>query len=219
MTDFSVARRRMVEQQLKARGISDSRVLDAMLQVPRHLFVNPGLQSHAYSDASLPIGEKQTISQPFMVATMSAALELAGQERVLEIGTGSGYQTAVLSVLAKRVYSIERISNLAGKARRILDRLGMSNVNIRVGDGTIGWRDQAPFDAILVAAGAPEVPQDYLQQLEIGGKLVLPVGDQQQQVLLRLTRLAEGGFKREQLMGCRFVPLIGEQGWQAESAG
>ncbi len=217
--DFSVARRRMVEEQLRARGVSDERVLEAMSKVPRHLFVEPGLQSHAYSDASLPIGDKQTISQPYMVAAMSAALELRGKERILEIGTGSGYQSAVLSVLANRVYSIERISSLAGRARRILDQLRMSNVNIKVGDGTIGWRDQAPFDGILVAAGAPEVPTEYLQQLEVGGKLVLPVGDRQQQILLRLTRLEDGSFKREQLMGCRFVPLIGEQGWQAELTG
>ena len=217
--DYSVSRRRMLEQQIVARGVQDQRVIDAMLKVPRHLFVEPGLQGHAYSDASLPIGEKQTISQPYMVAAMSAALELSGRERILEIGTGSGYQSAILSLLCSRVYSIERISALAGRARRILDQLGMSNVNIKVGDGTIGWKDQAPFDGILVAAGAPEVPQDYLQQLDVGGKLVLPVGDQHSQILLRITRQEDGSFKREQLMGCRFVPLIGEQGWQSEGQG
>jgi len=216
LKDYNVARRRMVEQQIEARGIHDQRVLEAMLKVPRHLFVEPGLKSHAYSDASLPIGHKQTISQPYMVAAMSAALELKGDERILEIGTGSGYQTAILSLLAKRVYSIERISALAGRARRMLDQLVMSNVNIKVGDGTIGWKDQAPFDGILVAAGAPDVPQEYLQQLDFGGRLVLPVGDREQQILLRVTRLEDGRFKREQLMGCRFVPLIGEQGWQAD---
>lgn len=211
--DFTIARRRMVEQQIVARGVDDQRVINAMLQIPRHLFVETGLHSHAYSDASLPIGEKQTISQPYMVAAMSAALELEGHERILEIGTGSGYQSAVLSLLVKRVYSIERISLLAGRARKVLDQLRMSNVNIKVGDGTIGWRDQAPFDGILVAAGAPDIPTEYLQQLEVGGKLVLPVGDRVQQTLMRITRLANGTFKREQLMGCRFVPLIGEQGW------
>ena len=184
-----------------------------MLQVPRHLFVEPGLQSHAYGDASLPIGEKQTISQPYMVAAMSAALELQGHERILEIGTGSGYQSAVLAMLVKRVYSIERISLLAGRARKVLDQLCLSNVNIKVGDGTIGWRDQAPFDGILVAAGAPEIPTEYLHQLEVGGKLVLPVGDRSQQILMRVTRQEDDTYKREQLMGCRFVPLIGEQGW------
>lgn len=212
--DYSVARRRMVAQQLVPREIVDQRVLDAMLKVPRHLFVEPGLQSHAYSDTSLPIGEKQTISQPYMVAAMSEALVLQGQERVLEIGTGSGYQTAILSVLAKRIYSIERISILAGRARKVLDQLQMSNINIKIGDGTLGWIDQAPFDGILVAAGAPDIPGEYLDQLEVGGRLVLPVGDRQQQILMRVTRLADGGFRHEQLMGCRFVPLIGAQGWQ-----
>jgi len=211
--DFAIARRRMVEQQIMARGITDQRVLDAMLQVPRHLFVEPGLHSHAYSDASLPIGEKQTISQPYMVAAMTAALELEGHERILEIGTGSGYQSAILALLVKRVYSIERISLLAGRARKALDQLCLSNVNIKVGDGTIGWKDQSPFDGILVAAGAPDIPTEYMQQLEVGGKLVLPVGDRSQQVLMRITRLENGNFKREQLMGCRFVPLIGEHGW------
>ncbi|HEY5672627.1 MAG TPA: protein-L-isoaspartate(D-aspartate) O-methyltransferase [Malonomonas sp.] len=214
--DFTVSRRRMVDQQIIARGIKDQRVLDALLKVPRHLFVEAGLQAHAYSDASLPIGEKQTISQPYMVAAMSAALELTGTERILEIGTGSGYQSAILSLLANRIYSIERISTLAGRARRLLDQLGMSNVNIKVGDGTIGWKDQAPFDGILVAAGAPDVPLEYLDQLEVGGKLVLPVGDQNQQILLRIIKQENGSFKREQLMGCRFVPLIGAQGWRSD---
>jgi len=213
LIDFAIARRRMVEQQIIARGVDDQRVIDAMMQVPRHLFVESGLQSHAYSDASLPIGEKQTISQPYMVAAMSAALDLQGHERILEIGTGSGYQSAVLSLLVKRVYSIERISVLAGRARKVLDQLCMSNINIKVGDGTIGWRDQAPFDGILVAAGAPDIPTKYLQQLDVGGKLVLPVGDRSQQILMRVTRLGDDKFKREQLMDCRFVPLIGEQGW------
>ena len=212
--DFTVARRRMVEQQIAARGIEDPRVLDAMLNIPRHLFVEPGLRSHAYADSSLPIGEKQTISQPYMVAAMSAALELQGGERILEIGTGSGYQTAILARLAKRIYSIERISSLAARARKVLDQLQLSNINIKIGDGTIGWKDQAPFDGILVAAGSPDIPTGYLEQLDIGGKLVLPVGDREQQTLVRVIRLDDGQFKKEQLMGCRFVPLIGEQGWQ-----
>ena len=216
MTDFSIARRRMVEQQIMSRGVEDQRVINAMLQVPRHLFVETGLQSHAYSDASLPIGEKQTISQPYMVAAMSAALDL--HERILEIGTGSGYQSAVLSMLVKRVYSIERISSLAGRARKVLDQLCLSNVNIKIGDGTIGWREQAPFDGILVAAGAPDIPTEYLHQLEVGGKLVLPVGDRSQQILMRITLQENGSFKREQLMGCRFVPLIGEQGWLTDES-
>lgn len=213
--DYAVARRRMVEQQIVSRGIEDQRVIQAMLQIPRHCFVEPGLQSHAYSDGSLPIGEKQTISQPYTVAVMSAALELKGSERVLEVGTGSGYQTAILSKLAKRVYSVERISSLATRARRILDQLNLYNVNIRIGDGTMGWKEQAPFDAILVAAGGPEVPEYYLQQLEPEGKLVMPVGNRESQVLVRVTRTAEG-FVKEQLMGCRFVPLIGQGGWSAD---
>ncbi len=213
--DFAVARRRMVEQQIIARGIDDQRVIQAFLHVPRHLFVEPGLQSHAYSDGSLPIGEKQTISQPYIVAVMSAALELTGTERVLEVGTGSGYQTAILAKLAKRVYSVERISVLAARARRVLDQINVYNVNIKIGDGTVGWKEQAPFDGILVAAGGPDVPARYLEQLEVNGRLVMPVGDRDTQTLIRITRTTEG-FVREQLMGCRFVPLIGEDGWQSD---
>lgn len=211
--DYTIARRRMVEQQIVARGVADQRVIEAMSAIPRHLFVEAGLQSHAYGDAALPIGEKQTISQPYMVAVMTAALELQGDERILEIGTGSGYQTAVLSKLVKRVYSIERIAVLAGRARKILDQLQLSNVNIKIGDGTVGWKNQAPFSGILVAAGSPDVPQEYLDQLDIGGRLVLPVGDQKQQILVRITCKGKGQFEQEQMMGCRFVPLIGEQGW------
>ena len=211
--DYTVARRRMVQQQIVARGIDDSRLIEALNQVPRHFFVDEGLRGHAYADGSLPIGHKQTISQPYMVAAMSAALELQGQERVLEIGTGSGYQTTILAMLAKRVYSIERIAALAARARKTLDQLQISNVNIKIADGTLGWKDQAPFDGILVAAGAPDVPQEYLAQLAVGGKLVLPVGGFNQQSLIRITRLGEDQFRREELMGCRFVPLIGEAGW------
>jgi len=211
--DYAIARRRMVEQQIAARGVLDQRVLDAMLAIPRHLFVETALQGHAYSDSSLPIGEKQTISQPYTVAVMTAALELKGHERVLEIGTGSGYQTAILSKLARRIYSIERIGVFIGRARKILDQLRLSNINLKLADGTLGWSEQAPFAAILVAAGSPDVPDEYLKQLEIGGVLVMPVGDKDQQTLLRIVRQEDGSFKREQLMGCRFVPLIGKQGW------
>lgn len=203
----------MVQQQIVARGISDPRLIEVMGAVPRHLFVDEGLRGHAYSDGPLPIGARQTISQPYIVAAMTAALELQGHERVLEIGTGSGYQTAILARLAKRVYSIERISSLAAGARKVLDQLQLSNINIKIADGTIGWKDQAPFDAILVAAGAPEVPQDYLEQLAEGGRLVLPVGDYLNQTLMRITRLPGQQFHRERLMDCRFVPLIGEAGW------
>lgn len=211
--DYSIARRRMVETQIIARGVTDQRVLDAMLKVPRHLFVGEALRGHAYSDGSLPIGEKQTISQPYIVAAMTEALRLKGDERILEIGAGSGYQTAVLAQLVRRVYSIERISLLANHARKTLDQCGVTNVNLKVGDGTIGWKEQAPFDGVLVAAGAPVVPEDYLEQLEPGGCLVMPVGGTETQMLLRVIKHIDGHVEEEKLMGCRFVPLIGEHGW------
>lgn len=216
-TDFSVARRRMVEQQIKSRGIKDQMVIDAMLEAPRHLFVEPGLQDQAYSDFPLPIGHKQTISQPFIVAFMTEALQLSGGERVLEIGTGSGYQAAVLSKIARYVYTVERVADLARNARRALDRAGAYNVHIRVNDGTCGWEDQAPFDAIITTAGAPSVPDKLKQQLEVGGRLVIPVGTLGQQVLYCITRLSAEKFEEEQLLDCRFVPLIGRHGWQSET--
>lgn len=216
MRDFSIARRRMVEGQVIARGITDQRVIDAMLRVPRHKFVEEALQSQAYQDAPLPIGERQTISQPYMVAVMSQALSLNGSEKVLEIGTGSGYQAAILALLADRVFSLERIPTLARRARRILDECGFTKVNIRVADGTRGWQEMAPFDAIIVTAGAPEVPRDYLDQLAIGGRLVIPVGDRSSQVLMRITRTGAREFEDERILGCRFVPLVGSCGWQEE---
>ena len=216
MNDFSIARRRMVEDQVMARGVKDPRVIDAMLRVPRHKFVEQGLESQAYQDAPLPIGERQTISQPYMVAVMSEALALDGTEKVLEVGTGSGYQAAVLALLADRVFSLERIPALARRARKILDACGYSKVNIRLADGTLGWQEMAPFDVIIVTAGAPDVPRDYLDQLAVGGHLVIPVGDRLSQVLMRITRTAKDEFKEEQLLGCRFVPLVGNHGWQEE---
>jgi len=216
MRDFSIARRRMVEGQVIARGITDQRVIDAMLKVPRHKFVEEALQSQAYQDAPLPIGERQTISQPYMVAVMSQSLVLNGSETVLEIGTGSGYQAAVLALLADRVFSLERIPSLARRARKVLDECGFSKVNIRVADGTRGWQEMAPFDAIIVTAGAPEVPQDYLDQLAVGGRLVIPVGDRSSQVLMRITRTGVREYEDERILGCRFVPLVGSCGWQEE---
>lgn len=218
MNNFSIARRRMVEDQVVARGVRDPRVIDAMLQVPRHKFVEEALESQAYQDAPLPIGERQTISQPYMVAVMSEALALDGTEKVLEVGTGSGYQAAVLAVLADRVFSLERIPALARRARKALDSCGYSKVNIRLADGTLGWQEMAPFDAIVVTAGAPDVPRDYLDQLAVGGRLVIPVGDRMSQVLMRITRTSEHEFKEEQLLGCRFVPLVGNHGWRDERA-
>lgn len=214
MRSFAIARRRMVEEQVIARGIKDKRVINAMLEVPRHMFVEEALQAKAYQDAPLPIGERQTISQPYMVAAMSEALSLDGTETVLEVGTGSGYQAAVLAMLADRVFSLERIPALARRARKVLDECGFSKVNIRLADGTQGWQDMAPFDAIIVTAGAPEVPQDYLSQLAAGGRLVIPVGNRDSQVLMRITRTAQGEYQKEQLLGCRFVPLVGKHGWE-----
>lgn len=217
MSDFSIARRRMVGEQVIARGVSDPRVIAAMLKVPRHKFVEEALQSQAYQDAPLPIGERQTISQPYMVAVMSEALALHGCETVLEVGTGSGYQAAVLALLADRVFSLERIPSLARRARKVLDECGFSKVNIRVADGTRGWQEMGPFDAIIVTAGAPQVPSEYLAQLAPGGRLVIPVGDRNSQVLMRITRSGTDEFKEERLLGCRFVPLIGNAGWQEEN--
>ena len=214
--DFSIARRLMVERQIKGRGIHDPLVIEAMLQVPRHLFVEEALQSQAYSDFPLPIGEKQTISQPFMVAFMTQSLRLRGGEKVLEIGTGSGYQAAVLGRIAERVYTVERLPALARRARRILDQLGGNNVHIKVGDGTFGWEEEAPFDGIIITAAAPTVPESYLTQLAVGGRLVIPVGPRDAQILKRVTRTGIHGYDEEDLLDCRFVPLIGQYGWDRE---
>jgi protein-L-isoaspartate(D-aspartate) O-methyltransferase len=212
MIDFSKTRLKMVEEQLLARGIKDPRVIAAMKKVPRHLFVEEALQGQAYSDHPLPIGEKQTISQPYMVALMTEALQLTGKEKVLEIGSGSGYQTAVLAELAEKVYSVERIRSLAIKARNLLFALGYINFEMKIFDGTYGWEEHCPFDAILVTAGAPDVPQSLIDQLGVDGRLVIPVGDVSAQDLIRVTRTEEG-TKKEDLGGCRFVRLIGKYGW------
>lgn len=216
MDRYKKQRSRMVETQIKSRGISHSRVLRAMETVPRHLFIDEGLIDQAYNDSPLPIGEKQTISQPYIVALMTQALELNGKERVLEIGTGSGYQTAILASLAERVFSIERIAPLAVKARKILDRLNYYNVALRVGDGSYGWKEEAPFDAIITTAAAPEIPQYLVEQLAVGGKLVVPIGGRDVQTLYKLTRLIKNPqeIRKEDLGGCRFVSLIGESGWK-----
>lgn len=214
--EFAIARRRMVERQIRGRGITDPQVIEAMLQVPRHLFVEDALRGQAYGDYPLPIGDKQTISQPFMVASMTAALQLHGGGKVLEIGTGSGYQAAVLARIAVRVYSVERIPALARRARRLLDEIGCGNVNIKVTDGTFGWEEAAPFDGILVTAGAPAIPPGYLTQLAPGGRLIIPVGPRDSQVLKRITRGPEGRLVEEDLLDCRFVPLLGTHGWNPE---
>jgi len=212
------ARKRMVESQIVARGINDSRLIDALLKVPRHFFVEEAMAIQAYSDSPLPIGEKQTISQPYMVALMTELLHLNGSEKVLEIGTGSGYQTAILAQLAARVYTIERIRSLALKARRALDSLGFLNINIRTEDGSCGWQDEAPFDAIVVTAGAPDVPRCLIDQLDKGGRLVIPVGNQSEQALVRFTKGVDGVVTREDFVNCRFVKLIGQFGWNADNS-
>jgi protein-L-isoaspartate(D-aspartate) O-methyltransferase len=211
-TDFAWPRERMVQEQIVGRGIDDARVIGALRKIPRHLFVDPGILNRAYNDSALPIGEKQTLSQPYMAAHMTAALRLSGQERALEIGTGSGYQTALLAELCFNVFSVEKLRSLSRKARTLLDRLGYQNIALHVGDGTIGWSEHAPYDAILVAAAAPAAPKPLLEQLAPGGRLVIPVGDEQAQTLLRVTRIPSG-FKEEQLGECKFVKLLGKYGW------
>jgi protein-L-isoaspartate(D-aspartate) O-methyltransferase len=212
MADFSKIRAKMVEDQIISRGVKDERVIAAMRKVSRHLFVEEALQGQAYTDHPLPIGEKQTISQPYMVALMTEALALTGKEKVLEIGTGSGYQTAILAECAAKVFSIERIRTLAIQARKLLLELGYFNVEIKFSDGTVGWLDESPFDAIMVTAGAPDIPQPLIDQLKVGGRMAIPVGDADVQDLVRVTR-TEDGIKKEDLGGCRFVKLIGKHGW------
>lgn len=204
----------MVDTQIAARGITNKAILDAMRKVPRQLFVDEAFIGKAYGDFALPIGEGQTISQPYMVASMIDALSLTGQERLLELGTGSGYQTAVLSMLAYKVYSIERIASMAIRARKILDALHASNIILKTGDGTLGWPDEAPFDAIIVAAGSPDVPTALVEQLKDGGRLIIPVGTEDKQRLVMVTK-NDIGIVREELSDCRFVKLVGKHGWQS----
>lgn len=203
----------MVVDQLKGRGIRDERVLDAMERVQRHLFVGEDMQGRAYDDCALPIGEGQTISQPYMVGLMTELLELKGDERVLEVGTGSGYQTAVLSLLASEVYSVERIHSLASRAEKLLKDLDYRNVHIIMSDGTLGLKEHAPFDGIIVTAGAPEVPNKYLEQLKVNGRLVIPVGSRYSQILYRIKKTSTD-IEKKSSTACVFVPLIGENGWE-----
>ncbi|HEY7220812.1 MAG TPA: protein-L-isoaspartate(D-aspartate) O-methyltransferase [Candidatus Binatia bacterium] len=211
--DFTWARERMVQEQIAGRGITDARVLTALRRIPRHLFIDQGIVNRAYDDSALPIGGKQTLSQPFMTARMTEALALKGDERVLEIGTGSGYQTALLAEICFNVFSVEKIRALSRKARALLDQLGYQNIALHVGDGTIGWSEHAPYDAIIVSAGSPSTPRPLLDQLALYGRLVIPVGDEQSQILLRVTRTG-AGFEQEQLGECKFVKLFGKYGWR-----
>src|SRR5437867_722219 len=204
----------MVGEQLKRRGITDARVLDAMRHIPRHRFVEEGLAHSAYEDHPVPIGEGQTSSQPYIVALMTARLGRTGQEKVLEVGTGSGYQTAVLGALTRRVCSIERLPRLAERARATLEALGVQNVWIRVGNGALGWPDEAPFDRILVAAGGPSVPPPLVEQLADGGRMVLPVGSPEDQVLTVVERVG-GQTQTRQAGECKFVKLVGKYAWES----
>jgi protein-L-isoaspartate(D-aspartate) O-methyltransferase len=213
-TEFAAERHAMVEAQLRCRGITDAAVLYAMENVPRHCFVPAERRGCAYDDEPLPIGHGQTISQPYIVAAMTAVLQLTGQERVLEIGTGCGYQAAVLSALAKEVFTVENVPALAREAAERLARLGYANVHVHAGDGTLGLPPQAPFEAILVAAAAPQIPQPLLEQLADDGRMIIPVGGVEQQELQIVTRHLDR-FPVRALDHCRFVPLLGEFGWKA----
>lgn len=213
LDEFEILRKRMIKRLQEHYKIKDEKVLSVMSVMPRHFFLPTALKSQAYADNALPIAGNQTISQPYIVAKMTELLELTPTARVLEIGAGSGYQTAILSQIARSVYAIERVPQLATEAQNRLNELKIHNVVLRCGDGTIGWEVYAPFDGILVAAGGPTMPEPLLSQLKLGGKLVIPIGqDQQSQRLIRITR-TDRGYKTEDFGGCAFVPLIGEHGW------
>jgi len=210
---FARERERMVDEQLVARGVADPRVLDSMKRVPRHLFLEEALRDRAYGDHPLPIGDGQTISQPFIVGRMTELLGLTGREKVLEIGTGSGYQAAVLGELAARVCTIERLPRLATRARQTLEALGYRNVWVRTANGTLGWPDEAPFDRILVAAGGPSVPPPLFEQLAEGGRMVIPVGDAAGQVL-KVVEKVRGEMRTSEHAACVFVKLVGKYAWE-----
>lgn len=213
--DYRIARKKMVQEQLIAGGVKDPRVLETMLTVPRHRFVSNGFEEQAYLDRSLHIGDGQTISQPLIVALMTQSLKLTGQESVLEIGTGSGYQTAVLSLLAAQVFTIERVQALSIRARKILYSLTLKNISFKIGDGTAGWPEKSLFDAIIVTAGGPRVPDSLKEQLAVGGRMVIPVGSEGVQDLCLIHRTSSG-FSQKVLSECRFVKLIGKEGWNDE---
>lgn len=211
--EFEKLRQQMVTTQIERRGVCNQRVLTAMRRIPRHYFVSPREWEQAYEDHPLPIGEGQTISQPYIVALMTDTLDLHGDENVLEVGTGSGYQAAILSMLAKTVHTVERIPSLAERARLMFARLGIENVHVHVGDGTLGWVDTAPYQGILITAAAPYVPRPLLDQLDIGGKLVIPVGARYHQDLQLWRRVAADQYHHETILPVAFVPLLGEHGW------
>ncbi len=211
-TNPDIALKRLVQDLLPRAGIRDQRVLEAFSTVPRHLFVEEALQLRAYENTSLPIGQGQTISQPSTIALVLQSLDLTGRERILEIGTGSGYQTALLARIVEKVFSMERIHALAKSAWNRLDRLGISNVAIRAGDGTYGWPDQAPFDAIVVSAGSPGIPEHLIRQLKVGGRMLIPVGGVRKQRLVKVVK-QPSGIRQQELDPCQFVKLVGRFGW------
>lgn len=211
--DYRHARERMIKKQLVPRGITDSRVLQAIARVHRHLFIEEAIAGEAYSDHPLPIGHKQTISQPYIVALMTQILKLTGTEKTLEIGTGSGYQTAILAELSEKVYTIERIRPLMERARYLLNALDYTNILFKYYDGTLGWQQYAPFDAIIVTAGAPEIPENLIDQLAEGGRMVVPVGGKTGQELIEIIK-TKNGYRTVKHGGCRFVDLIGAHGWK-----
>jgi protein-L-isoaspartate(D-aspartate) O-methyltransferase len=206
-------REEMVRRQIQARGVTDLKVLEAMRKVPRHLFVSEALRDQAYGDFPLPIGEQQTISQPYIVAEMTQALQPGKEDRILEIGTGSGYQAAVLAEIVFRVYTIEKIHSLYLSTRKLFDKLRYHNIVTKYSDGTSGWSDESPFDGIIVTAGAPRIPKPLVNQLAVGGRMVIPVGDRYSQELIKLYK-DEHGIHKTNLGGCRFVKLVGEYGWK-----
>jgi protein-L-isoaspartate(D-aspartate) O-methyltransferase len=206
-------RQNMVRRQIEARGVTDPKVLATMKKVPRHLFVSDALRDQAYGDFPLPIGEQQTISQPYIVAEMTQALQPGQDDRILEIGTGSGYQAAILAEIVFRVYTIEKIYPLYTKSRKLFDKLHYHNIVTKYSDGTAGWEDESPFDGIIVTAGSPGIPEPLVSQLAVGGRMVIPVGDQYSQELIKLYK-DEHGIRKTNLGGCRFVKLVGEYGWR-----
>jgi len=213
--DYEVARARMVKEQLIKRGIHDERVLKAIGSVPRHKFIDQAFWPRAYGDHPLPIGHDQTISQPYIVALMCQELKLEEGKRILEIGTGSGYQSAVLAVMGYSVYTIERYDELSAKAQDSIKRLEITNIHFKVGDGSIGWEEESPFDGIIVTAGAPSVPGDLMEQLITGGKIIIPVGDRVSQ-RMQVIEKGEKIIEKRDICGCTFVPLVGKQGWDYE---
>ena len=212
MDQFATSRNRMVQEQLINRDIVDPKTIEAMSEVPRHVFVDDAMQGRAYGDHPLPIGAGQTISQPYIVATMTQALGLSGTEKILEIGTGSGYQAAVLSRICTQVYTVERVNSLLARARKVFDKLRYYNIRSKLDDGTMGWPENGPYDAIIVTAGGPEIPQPLVDQLSENGRLIIPVGDQDVQEL-QLVQKKEGQVEMSCLASVRFVDLVGEHGW------